>query len=392
MSNKIRLGFLGGGGNSLIGILHRVASKMYDKYELVGGVFNTDISKSLAFAKSISISTHRVYNDLDNLIEEELKLPKNERMQVLSVLTPNYLHFSMAKKLLENGFHVICEKPMTTTFEEAKILYQTLKDSELIFAVTYTYTGYPMIRQMREMIKNGVLGKVQKIDAQYYQGWINPIIHSEAERSSTWRLNPEKSGISCCLGDIGTHAFDMLEYVSGLKIESVLSDLNFVYSDNKMDVDATVLLRLNNKAKGVICTSQIATGEENSFIIKIYGDKAGLKWEQENPNFLYLMEERKPLQVLKPGHGYNSGVSLDGTKLPPGHPEGIFDAMGNIYKGIAKAINKEPYNQGEFPTIIDGVRGMSFVEKAVESHQKGNVWVKVEDLIKNKDFEGLRNT
>ena len=196
-------------------------------------------------------------------------------------------------------------------YEEAKVLYETLKKTDSIFAVTYTYTGYPMIRQMREMVKNGVLGKIQKVDAQYYQGWINPIIHDAEQRASTWRLDPKQSGMSCCLGDIGTHAFDMLEYVSGHKIESVLSDLNFVYKDNKMDVDATVLLRLNHQVKGVICTSQIATGEENSFIVKIYGDKAGLKWEQENPNYLYFMEEGKPMQVLKPGHDYNSDLSLE---------------------------------------------------------------------------------
>jgi predicted dehydrogenase len=381
MSKKIKLGILGGGGDSLIGVLHRIASAMYDKYELVGGVFNQDVNQSLEFAKSIGMPLNRIYKDLDTLVEEEQKLPEAERMQVVSVLTPNFLHFPMAKKLLESGFHVICEKPMTTTFEEAKILYQTLKDNEKVFAVTYTYTGYPMVRQMREMVKDGALGKIQKVDAQYYQGWINPIIHDESQRQSTWRLDPDKSGISCCLGDIGTHAFDMLEYVSGLKIQSVLSDLNFVYSDNKMDVDATVLLRLSNQAKGVICTSQIATGEENNFIVKIYGDKAGLKWEQENPNYLYLMEEGKPMQVLKPGHAYNSDLSLDGTKLPPGHPEGIFDAMGNIYKGVAKAINQEEYDHGEFPTIIDGARGMNFIEKAVESHHKGNVWVEIEESL-----------
>jgi len=379
MSSKIRLGILGGGSDSLIGVLHRVASAMYDKYELIGGVFNQEHDESLSFAKSIGIPVNRIYKDLNNLVEEEQKLPEDERMQVVSVLTPNFLHFPMAKNLLENGFHVICEKPMTTTYEEAKILAKTIKKHDRVFAVTYTYTGYPMVRQMREMVKNGILGKIQKVDAQYYQGWINPIIHDESQRQSTWRLDPEKSGISCCLGDIGTHAFDMLEYVSGHKIQRVLSDLNFVYDDNKMDVDATVLLRLNNNIKGLISTSQIATGEENNFIVKIYGDKAGLKWEQENPNYLYFMEEGKPLQVLKPGHEYNSDLSLDGTKLPPGHPEGIFDAMGNIYKGVAKAISKEEYDQGEFPTIIDGARGMNFIEKAVESHHKGNVWIEIED-------------
>lgn len=380
MSNKIRLGILGGGGDSLIGVLHRIASAMYDKYQVVGGVFNPIWEENIGFAEKIGLPTNRIYIDFDTMIAEELKLPVNERMQVVSILTPNFLHFPMAKKLLENGFNVICEKPMTTTFEEAKILYKTLKMAKTVFAVTYTYTGYPMVRQMREMVREGALGKIQKIDAQYYQGWINPIIHNKEKRSSTWRLNPEKSGISCCVGDIGTHAFDMLEYVSGLKIESILADLNYLYEDNKMDIDGTILLRCSNHVKGVICTSQIATGEENSFIVKIYGERAGLKWEQENPNYLYLMEDGKPLRVLKPGHSYNSELSLDGTKLPPGHPEGIFDSMGNIYKGVAKAINKEPYDHGEYPTIIDGVRGMNFIEKAVESHQKGNVWVNIENV------------
>ena len=379
MSKKIRLGILGGGSDSLIGILHRIASVMHDKYQIVGGVFNANHTESLDFAKSIDLPSHRVYEDLETLVDKELRLPLSERMQVVSVLTPNFLHFPMAKKLLENGFNVICEKPMTTTFEEAKILQKTLQNAGSVFAVTYTYTGYPMVRQMRELVLSGAIGKIQKVDAQYYQGWINPIIHDAKQRSSIWRLDPDKSGISCCLGDIGTHAFNMIEYVSNLKIESVLSDLNFVYKDNKMDVDATVLLRLSNQVKGVLCTSQIATGEENSFIVKIYGDKAGLKWEQENPNYLFLMEEGKALQVLKPGHTYNSELALDGTKLPPGHPEGIFDAMGNIYKGVAKAVLNEPYNAAEFPTILDGTRGINFIEKAVESHHKGNVWIKIEN-------------
>jgi len=380
MGTKIKLGILGGGGDSLIGVLHRIASAMYDKYQVVGGVFNPIWEENIGFAEKIGLPTNRVYIDFDTLIAEELKLPVNERMQVVSILTPNFLHFPMAKKLLENGFHVICEKPMTTTYEEAKVLYETLKMAKTVFAVTYTYTGYPMVRQMRELVKEGALGKIQKVDAQYYQGWINPIIHDKEKRSTTWRLNPEKSGISCCIGDIGTHAFDMLEYVSGLRIESVLADLNYLYEDNKMDIDGTVLLRCTNNVKGLICASQIATGEENSFVVKIYGERAGLKWEQENPNYLYLMEDGKPLRLLKPGHSYNSELSLDGTKLPPGHPEGIFDSMGNIYKGVAKAINKEPYDHGEYPTIIDGVRGMNFIEKAVESHQKGNVWVNIEHV------------
>ncbi|QED37291.1 Gfo/Idh/MocA family oxidoreductase [Antarcticibacterium arcticum] len=379
MSKKIKLAILGGGGDSLIGILHRVASAMFDQFELVGGVFNPDLEESKKFAREIGIETNRVYKDLESFIASERAMNEDERVQVVSILTPNFLHFPMAKQLLENNFHVICEKPLTTTFEEAKILQETQKKSNSIFAVTYTYTGYPMVRQMREMIADGVLGRIQKIDVQYYQGWINPIIHDEEKRANTWRLDPEKSGISCCVGDIGTHAFDMIEYVSGLEIKKILADLNYLYKDNRMDIDGTILLRFDEFVKGVIRTSQIATGEENNFTVSIYGEKAGLKWEQENPNYLYLLEEGEPMRVLKPGHVYNSKLSLDGTKLPPGHPEGIFDSMGNIYKGVARAIRNEPYHPGEFPTMRDGVRGMNFIEKAVESHQKGNIWIEIED-------------
>lgn len=378
MGKKIKLGVLGGGGDSLIGILHRVASSMFDKFEFVGGVFNPDHEESKKFAQELGIGTDRVYKDLNHLIAEEAKLPEDERIKVVSILTPNFLHFPMAKQLLENGFNVICEKPMTTSYEEAKILEDTLNKSKTIFAVTYTYTGYPMIRQMKEMIAAGEIGEIQKIDVQYYQGWINPIIHDKDERNSIWRLDPEKGGISCCIGDIGTHAFDMIEYVSGLEVKEVLADLNYVYSDNKMDVDGTVLLRFSEYVKGVLRSSQIATGEENNFAVKIYGKKAGLKWEQENPNYLYKLEDGQPMKVLKPGHEYNSALSLDGTKLPPGHPEGIFDSMGNIYKGVAKAINGEKYHPAEFPTMKDGIRGMNFIEKVVDSHAKGNVWVKLD--------------
>lgn len=375
MSKKIRLGILGGGGDSLIGVLHRVASFINDNYQIVGAVFNPDFKENVGFAKEIDIPTNRIYKDFDTLIEEELKLPKDERIQVCSILTPNFLHFPMAKKLLENGFHVICEKPMTTTYEEAKILQETLKKAGTVFAVTHTYTGYPMVRQMREMIKAGALGNIQKVDVRYYQGWLNPIIHEKEKRSSTWRLDPEKSGISCCMGDIGVHAFNMIEFTTGMQVKSLLADLNHLYEDNKMDIDGTALIRFNSNAKGVIRASQIATGEENGLAITIYGNKGGFRWEQENPNHLYVMSDDKPTQVYKPGHGYNSELSLDGTKLPPGHPEGIFDAMANIYLGVARAIRGEKYNDGEFPTMLDGVRGLNFIQSCVQSHEEGNIWI-----------------
>ena len=375
MKNKIRLGILGGGGDSLIGIVHRIASSMHDSYEIIGGVFNPDYNENIKFAEEIGLSKNRVYSDYETMINEELKLDESERIQVVSILTPNFLHFPMAKKLLENNFNVICEKPMTTTYKEAQVLESLYKSKSLTFAVTYTYTGYPMIRQMKEMIKSGIIGDVQRVDLQYYQGWINPIIHDNSMRSKTWRLQPEKSGISCCIGDIGTHAFDMLEYVTNMKVKELLSDLNYVYDDNKMDVDGTILIRFSDKIKGVIRASQIATGEENNFTVAIYGKKGGLKWEQQNPNYLYHLSENEPLKVLKPGHDYNSDFAKLSTKLPPGHPEGMFDSMANIYHGVAREINKSIEFEGEYPSLNDGLRGMLFIEKAVESHKNGNKWV-----------------
>ena len=252
MPKKIRLGILGGGGDSLIGVLHRVASHINDNYQITGAVFNPDFKANKAFAREIDVPLNRIYQDFDTLIEEEMKLPESERIEVCSILTPNFLHFPMAKKLLENGFHVICEKPMTTTYEEAKILQKAHKKAGTVFALTHTYTGYPMVRQMREMIKAGALGKIHKVDARYYQGWINTIIHDKKKRSTVWRLDPKKAGISSCMGDIGVHAFNLVEYTTGLKVNSLLCDFNYLYSDNKMDVDGTVLIRMGDHIKGVI--------------------------------------------------------------------------------------------------------------------------------------------
>ena len=377
MSNKIRLGILGGGGDSLIGVLHRVASSMFDRYEIVGGVFNPNYPDNVAFAKKLGLNESRIYVDFETMIVEESKLDKDERIEVVSVLTPNFLHYPMAKQLLENNFNVICEKPLTTTYKEALDLKKIQEEKNLVFAVTYTYTGYPMVRQMTKMISNGSIGKIQKVDAQYLQGWLNPVIHEKEKRNSTWRLDPKKSGISCCVGDIGTHAFNMVELVTGMKVKSVLADLNTLYDDNPMDIDANILIRFSTNAKGTIRSSQIATGEENCFTVAIYGRKGGLKWQQENPNYLNHLSEEEPLKVLKPGHDYNSDFSKISTKLPPGHPEGMFDSMANIYNGVAREIRGEQEFTGEYPTLNDGLRGMLFIEKAVESHNNGNTWVKL---------------
>ena len=377
-NKKIRLGVLGGGGDSLIGVLHRVASSMHDNYEIVGGVFNPEHEESLKFARHLGLDENRVYKDYQTFINEEIKLDSEKRIEVVSVLTPNFLHFPMAKMLLENDFHVICEKPLTTTYAEAKELFMIKESKDLVFAVTYTYTGYPMVRQMTKMVANGEIGKVHKVDAQYLQGWLNPVVHDKEKRSSTWRLNPKVSGISCCVGDIGTHAFNMVELVAGSNVKKILSQLNNLYDDNPMDVDANILIQLENGANGTIRSSQIATGEENNLRISIYGDKGGLKWEQENPNYLYHLSDNEPMRVLKTAHPYNYDISNISTKIPPGHPEGIFDSMGNIYNGVAKAIKKQKFDSVEFPSIDEGVRGMDFIEKAVKSHQSGNIWMNLD--------------
>jgi len=378
MSNKIKLGFVGGGNDSLIGVLHKVAAVMFDRYDLIGGVFSSNKEVNVKTANDLGLDQSRIYNDFEEMIDAESKIDLSQKIEAVCILTPNFLHFPMAKKFLENGFHVICEKPLSISLSEAKEL-KSIKDSNnLVFAVTHTYTGYPMVRQMTQMISQGIIGDIQRVDSTYFQGWINEIIHDKDKRNSTWRLNPEVSGISSCLADIGTHAFNMLELVCGMKVKKILADLNNLYEDNPLDIDVSILVRMENGCKGTIRSTQIATGLENNLNISVYGSKGSLSWEQENPNYLYYYTNDKPLQVLKPGHPYNSKISLDGTKLPAGHPEGIFDAMGNIYKGVARAIRGEKNEKCEFPTIEEGVRGMDFIEKAVKSNDNGNIWLELE--------------
>jgi predicted dehydrogenase len=374
---KIKWALLGGGADSLIGIVHRIAASMGDDYQLTGGVFTHDFALSQQFARDLGLDPKRTYADIDSMIAAQRALPEAERVKVVTVATPNYLHYEMASKLIQGGFHVICEKPVTGTAAEARNLAKLLETRKLTFAVTHTYTGYPMVRQMRGMIAAGAIGAVQKVDVRYYQGWINPVIHDPAKRATVWRLDPQKGGQSCCIGDIGVHAFNLIEYTTGLQIQQALSDIDTLYPDNPLDVDGAVLLRLERGIKGVLCASQIATAEENNLRIAVYGRTGGLKWGQENPNELGFLQEGKPLSILKPGHAYNVPQAREATKLPPGHPEGFFDAMGNLYRGVARAINGQPYDVGAFPGIDAGVRGMRFVEAVLQSSRNGNIWVNV---------------
>jgi predicted dehydrogenase len=374
---KIKWALLGGGAESLIGIVHRIAAGMGDDYQLTGGVFTHDFARSEQFARDLGLDPRRTYADVDSMTVAERALPEAERVKVVTVATPNYLHYEMASKLIQGGFHVICEKPVTGTAAEAESLAKLLQTRKLVFAVTHTYTGYPMVRQMRGMIAAGAIGAIQKVDVQYYQGWINPVIHDPVRRKTVWRLDPKKGGQSCCIGDIGVHAFNLIEYTTGLQVQRALADLETLYPDNPLDVDGSVLLRLEKGIKGLLCASQIATAEENNLRIAVYGRAGGLKWGQENPNELEFLQEGKPLSILKPGHTYNVPQARAAAKLPPGHPEGFFDAMGNIYRGVAKAINGQPDDPGAYPDIDAGVRGMRFVEAVLESSRNGNVWVTV---------------
>lgn len=375
---KFKMGMIGGGIGAFIGDAHRRASRICNDFELVGGVFDADYEKSMLFAKNEGISEDRCYKSVEELIKTESALPSGTRMEVVSIVTPNALHFAFAKNLLNAGFHVVCEKPMTITVNEAEELEKLVADKKLTFALTHTYTGYPMIRQMRDIISKGLLGTIQRIDAQYYQGWINSIIHgTESRITGVWRLDPKHAGASSCMGDIGVHAFNLIEYTTGLEVKEVLSDLNPVKEDIQLDLDGTVLLRFSKYLKGVIRASQVCGGEENGLTIAVYGSKASLKWAQEDPNYLYMLSDSEPTKIFKPAHGFNDPLAESSHTMPAGHPEGIYEALANIYKGTAKSIRGEKFVPGEFPTVHEGVRGMKFIHAVVESNKQGNKWIKI---------------
>jgi predicted dehydrogenase len=375
---KIKMGMIGGGIGAFIGDAHRRASRICNDFELVGGVFDIDYEKSRQFAAIEGVSPERCYKNVDDLIKAESALPSSSRMEVVTIVTPNAFHYPFAKSLLNAGFHVVCEKPMTMTVGEAEELEKLVAEKKLTFALTHTYTGYPMVRQMRDIIAKGLLGTIQRIDAQYYQGWINSIIHgTESRITGVWRLDPKHAGASSCMGDIGVHAFNLIEYTTGLEVKEVLSDLNPVKDDIQLDLDGTVLVRFSKNLKGVIRASQVCGGEENNLTIAVYGSKASLKWAQEDPNYLYMLSDSEPTKIFKPAHGFNDQLAESSHTMPSGHPEGIYEALANIYKGTAKSIRGEKYTPGEFPTVHDGVRGMRFIHSVVRSNADGNTWCKV---------------
>ena len=372
---RLLWGMIGGGKGAFIGGAHRVAARITDQYQLTGGVFDVDYERAKEFAREEGIALSRVYPNIDDFIEGELKLPANKRVQVVSIVTPNFLHYDHARKLMENDFHVICEKPVTLSSAEAIDLQEISLRKDRVFCLTHTYTGYPMVREMKRRIEAGAIGKIQRVEAQYLQGWINPIIHGGGGKLATWRLDPKISGISSCMADIGVHAFNLIEYTTGLEIKQVLGVLNKLTPENPLDLDGNVLLKFDENLTGVIRASQIATGEENNLQINIYGALGGFHWEQENPNELKMFHEGAPYEIIKPGYAYLTDFAQSSHVLPPGHPEGIYESFGNLYRGAAMAIRKEPTVPGQYPGIEDGIRGMRFIESVVQSNKEGNTWI-----------------
>ncbi|MDY8138003.1 Gfo/Idh/MocA family oxidoreductase [Aquimarina sp. 2201CG5-10] len=380
--SRLKMGMIGGGIGSFIGDVHRKAASIDGMIDLVCGAFSSSEEKSIASAKELGISEQRAYGSYEQMIIEETKLPKEERMDFVAIVTPNHVHFPPAKMALENGFHVICDKPMTLTLDEAIALEKLVQSSGKIFALTHNYTGYPMVKQARAMIAKGDLGAIRKIQVHYLQGWLSTSIEKTGQKQASWRVDPKKSGIGGALGDIATHAENLTEYITGIQIEEIAADLSAFGEDRTLDDDGNILLRFENGAKGTMSFSQIATGEENSLGIRVYGTKGSIEWHQENPNELIAKWLENPKQVFTPSGNGGYPEANQYTRIPAGHPEGYLEGFATIYRSFAKELTtfKEknaPSPLLDFPTVKDGVRGMRFIYAAVESNNNNAKWVKL---------------
>ncbi len=379
---KIRMGMIGGGEGAFIGAVHRMAAYLDGQFELVCGAFNSDPLRSKKSGKDLHLPDQRVYSDWQTMLEVEAQLPEDTRMQCVSIVTPNHLHFAPAKASIVKGFSVICDKPLCLTMEEAEELQSLVHKYDCVFALTHNYTGYPMVKQAKAMISNGDLGKIKKVVIAYPQGWLSSRIESTGQKQASWRTDPKKSGIAGSIGDIGTHAENISEYITGLKIDSLCADISTLVDGRLLDDDGNMLLRFNNGAKGLMYVSQISAGEENNLQISIYGEKGGLSWKQMSPNSLKVQWLDKPTQIFRSGGPGLYPIASKACRLPAGHPEGYIEAFANIYSEVANAIRKKKQSgkvvlsDYDFPTINDGVRGMRFIYKAIESGNSHDKWVK----------------
>jgi predicted dehydrogenase len=380
---KIRMGMVGGGRGAFIGGVHRMAAALDGKIELVCGAFSSDPEKSRLSGEDLNIDPSRVYGSFEEMIDKEKTLPEDQRMQMVSIVTPNHMHFAPAKYALENGFHVVCDKPLSYDMDQAHALKKIVDESGMIFALTHNYTGYPMVKQARAMIKHGELGAIRKVVVEYPQGWLSTKVEDSEQKQAAWRTDPSRSGIAGAMGDIGTHAENLAEYITGLKIAEMCADISTLVQGRLLDDDGNVLLRFENGARGILHASQISAGEENNLNIRVYGELGGLEWHQMEPNTLKVKWLDKPTQVYRTGVGSLYPESTAHTRIPAGHPEGYLEAFANIYRNVAhcidariKGVAPDPLFT-DFPSVDDGVRGMHFIYKVIESGKSADKWVKM---------------
>ncbi|WP_235835887.1 Gfo/Idh/MocA family protein [Cognatitamlana onchidii] len=382
MKRKLRMGMIGGGHGSFIGDVHRRAASIDGLIDLVCGAFSSDPKKSILSGKDLFLSEERCYGSYEEMIIKEKELPEDKRMEFVAIVTPNHMHFHPAKMALENGFHVVCDKPITLTLEEALTLQSAVNKTKRLFALTHNYTGYALVKQARAMVRNGDLGDIRKIQVQYLQGWLSTAVEETGQKQASWRVDPKRSGIGGALGDIGTHAENLINYITGLQISELAADLGVFGEGRVLDDDANLLLRMNNGAKGTMSISQIALGEENNLAIKIYGTKGSLEWCQENPNELITHWLHEPKKIYTPNGNDLYPESLKVSRIPAGHPEGYLEAFATIYKNFANHVmavyDGELNTDLDYPSISDGVRGMRFIYAAVDSNKNNAAWTALE--------------
>ena len=371
---------VGGGPGSFIGNVHRTAAALDGQIELVCGAFSSDPTRSSEAGEQLFLPENRVYPDYETMIRTEKNLPAEQRMDFVSIVTPNHLHFAPAKMALENGFDVVCDKPLAFSTSEAEELVQLVHQTRRLFCLTNNYTGYPMVRQAKAMVFSGILGTVRKVVVEYPQGWLAKRIEATGQKQADWRTDPNKAGKAGCMGDIGTHAENLAEYITGLQIESVAADLTTFVEGRKLDDDGSVLLRFEGGVKGVLLASQISVGEENNLRIRVYGEKAGIEWNQTEPNTLLVKYADSPSEMYRTGGNGLSPEAIQATRLPAGHPEGYLEAFANLYKDFATVSRKRAAGEefaNSFPTVEDGLRGMKFIYAVVESSAQNAAWVSV---------------
>ena len=384
MKRKLRMGMIGGGKDAFIGAIHRIAANMDGLIELVCGALSSSPEKALESGKTLFLPEDRIYPNYEEMILQESRLPAGQRMDFVSIVTPNHAHFAPAMMALEHGFHVVIDKPITFTLEEAKLLKKKTEETGLSLLLTHTYAGYPMVKQAREMVKAGELGKIRKIIVEYPQGWLSRLSEKDGNPQAAWRTDPARSGKSGCMGDIGTHAAHLAEYISGLKITKLCADLSIVVDGRALDDDGNVLLKFDNGSNGVLVASQIAAGEENALRIRVFGEKGGLEWAQQEPNTLILKWLDAPVQILRAGGHQLSSYAAFNSRTPGGHPEGYLEAFANLYRNFALCISAE--NEGikaapeayDYPSVDEGIRGMAFINNVVKSSLSNDKWTNFE--------------